>query len=397
MATISPIPPFPELADRAAGTYNSKAYAFGTHMGGTFPGEMNAVAGEVSANAGLAQSAVIDAAEQVALANTAALAASGSAKYRGDYSAAVLYAVGDSASYAGATYAKKTTAPAGTTPANGTHWLDISLPNPGPRNYTVAQYAASATFTVPAGCKVIRPYAFGAGAEGTTSASGGGGGCAYGDIAVTPGSAVTLSISAGKATVTYGGVVLLTANNAVGTTAGTASKHASVTNGGAYSGGAGAGAKGGGASSGSPLGNGVSSGGSAGSGGSGWGSAGGAGGLGGGGGVGAAPTYALGGAGLAVPSTDPLLFGLVGLGGGPGDPGQPGGGGGGNNGSNNPSGAGGFGGGGGGASGAGGNGGFGGGGGGSSSSIGGIGGFGGGGGGGNTGGVGGAAVIRIYY
>ncbi len=33
---LTDIPSFPALADRAAGTYNSKAYAFGTHMADVF-------------------------------------------------------------------------------------------------------------------------------------------------------------------------------------------------------------------------------------------------------------------------------------------------------------------------------------------------------------------------
>lgn len=58
-ATLTPIPEFPALSDRAAGTYNSKAYAFGTHMGGPGPfvGEINALAANVHHNAQEAQSA----------------------------------------------------------------------------------------------------------------------------------------------------------------------------------------------------------------------------------------------------------------------------------------------------------------------------------------------------
>lgn len=51
MATLSPIPPFPALADRAAGTYNSKAYAFGNHMGAVFQPEMEALLPELQAAA----------------------------------------------------------------------------------------------------------------------------------------------------------------------------------------------------------------------------------------------------------------------------------------------------------------------------------------------------------
>jgi hypothetical protein len=52
-ATLSPVPEFPALSDRAAGTYNSKAYAFGTHMGGPGPfvPEINALSANVQHNA----------------------------------------------------------------------------------------------------------------------------------------------------------------------------------------------------------------------------------------------------------------------------------------------------------------------------------------------------------
>lgn len=49
--SMTSIPAFPALSDRAAGTYNSKAYAFGTHMSVTFNGELLAVAANVLANA----------------------------------------------------------------------------------------------------------------------------------------------------------------------------------------------------------------------------------------------------------------------------------------------------------------------------------------------------------
>lgn len=272
--------------------------------------------------------------------------------------------------------------------------------------YRVAQYTASATFVVPANTYVIRPYAFGKGGDGAASASGGGGGCAYGDIAVTPGQSVTLSIAAGVAKVTIGGVDMLTANPASGVTAGTASKHASVTNGGAYSGGAGASsANGGGASSGSPLGAGVPGTGHASlkMGGSGWG--GGSGGYANGGGAGGPGQFAKGGTGLPLPSSEPIFDGLTGAGGATSadtagtvaSPGQPGGGGGGARIANAFPGPGGFGGGGGAATTVSalfqvGEGGFGGGGGALCN-----GGIGGGGGGAGVATTGGPAVIRIYY
>lgn len=318
---------------------------------------------------------------------------------------------------------------------------------------------ATGSYTVPAGVTSIRAYAFGKGGDGGLSWSGAGGGCAYGDIAVTPGSTVSVSISSGVATVTYGGTTLLTANagaNANGSTqaaGGTATRHASVTNGGAFSGGAGStsGNQAGGGSSGSPLGAGYVGGGSSG-GGAGWGGNGGggsgtAGGGGGGGGVGgsggdasinqqggggggsggsgSSTNFGLAGPGRGVDNlfSEPLLALCVAPGGvggsgsvlGPGGSAGPGGGGGGGSGNGGSAdtgtgGSGGFGGGGGGGGssnggtrGSGGPGGFGGGGGGGgrgagSFSSGGDGGFGGGGGGQANGapGTGGPAIVLIY-
>jgi len=171
-----------------------------------------------------------------------------------------------------------------------------------PASKTWTAITSTGSYTVPAGVASIRVYAFGGGGNGsrsaTTFAGGGGGGCAFGDLAVTAGQVYTVTISSGVATVTRGATTYFTANNgtqASGATPGTggsASKDASVTNGGAYTGGAGA-ASGGGGSSASPLGNGYA-GGTAGGGG-GWG---GVGGHGGGGAGGAGFTTAtIGGAG----------------------------------------------------------------------------------------------------
>ena len=61
MTTLSPIPPFPALSDRAAGTYNSKAYAFGNHMGAVFQPEMAALMPELqSAAAASAAAAAVE-------------------------------------------------------------------------------------------------------------------------------------------------------------------------------------------------------------------------------------------------------------------------------------------------------------------------------------------------
>lgn len=125
----------------------------------------------------------------------------------------------------------------------------------------ISSHTATGSFVVPADTYVVRGYAVGKGGDGGTGAGtpgGGGGGMAYGDISVTPGETVSISISSGVATVTTAATVRLTGNPASGSTPGTASKHASVTNGGAYSGGpGGTGASfNGGGSAGSPLGGG---------------------------------------------------------------------------------------------------------------------------------------------
>lgn len=199
----------------------------------------------------------------------------------------------------------------------------------------------STTRVVPPDTYVMRGYAVGAGGDGgeaaanTSSGAGGsGGGMAYGDIAVTPGETITIDLSARTAKVIRAGETMLVGNPAAHSTTttpgavGTASKHASVTNGGAYSGGlGGVGAAvnpqaggGGGGSSGSPLGTGYSGGNGgggnsgAGSGGGGFGGGGANGSSGGGGGgVGSGAAGSSGGGGLPyeAPVVDPLLQGCV--------------------------------------------------------------------------------------
>lgn len=176
----------------------------------------------------------------------------------------------------------------------------------------LASVTSTTVVTIPADTYVFRPYAFGQGGNGVAAtSSGGGGGCAYGDIPCTPGQQFTLSISAGVAKVSSGGTDYLIANPAANTVAGTASKDASVQNGGAFSGGTGSATSSyGGASSGSPLGAGVSAG--TNSGGAGWGGAGSTTGNG-GGTIGAATADSAGGAISAeIPSIEPLLATLTG-------------------------------------------------------------------------------------
>lgn len=114
---------------------------------------------------------------------------------------------------------------------------------------------ATGSFTVPAGVFTLRAYAFGKGGDAVSlnTKGGAGGGCAWGEIAVTPGQVIPTTIDS---TQTLFGTYL-TATAATGsTTAGTGSKDASVVNGGTASGGVCSTNGLGGASSGSPLGNG---------------------------------------------------------------------------------------------------------------------------------------------
>lgn len=69
---LTAVPVFPALSDRAAGTYNSKAFAFGTHMADKFNGELAAVAGNVLNNAGEALAAATTAGQAATTAVAAA-------------------------------------------------------------------------------------------------------------------------------------------------------------------------------------------------------------------------------------------------------------------------------------------------------------------------------------
>lgn len=87
---MTPVPHFPALSERAAGTYNSSAYAFGTHMADTFNGELLAVAENVRSNAAVAESATGAAASAAADAQSAANAAALSATAADSSEAAAL-------------------------------------------------------------------------------------------------------------------------------------------------------------------------------------------------------------------------------------------------------------------------------------------------------------------
>lgn len=109
-------------------------------------------------------------------------------------------------------------------------------------------YSSSQSVTPPAGAKKCFAYIFGQGgnskSNGTNAStySGAGAGCAYGEFDVVAGAPVIISMSSGQggtSKISHNGVDLLTAIGANYNVAGTASKHASVRSGGAYSGGAG--------------------------------------------------------------------------------------------------------------------------------------------------------------
>lgn len=99
--SMSDTPPFPALADRAAGTYNAKAYAFGAYMADTFNAELLAVADNIKTNAADAEASALSAEAQVTLATAQANAAAVSAAASGAASGVVIwvsgatYAVGD--------------------------------------------------------------------------------------------------------------------------------------------------------------------------------------------------------------------------------------------------------------------------------------------------------------
>ena len=91
--SMTPVPHFPALSERATGTYNASAYAFGAHMADTFNAELDAVAENVVHNAGeAAASAVASAASADASAISAAAAATArdatfnAANFKGDWS-----------------------------------------------------------------------------------------------------------------------------------------------------------------------------------------------------------------------------------------------------------------------------------------------------------------------
>lgn len=109
--------------------------------------------------------------------NDASLIVQGAANYRGDYSGSTFYAVGESVSYSGERYVKKTTASAGTNPTSTTHWLKL----PGLAPTDVQTFTSSGFWSKPENVTFVKVELVGGGGGGannTTSgnACGGGGG-----------------------------------------------------------------------------------------------------------------------------------------------------------------------------------------------------------------------------
>lgn len=97
---------------------------------GELPGlalEMNVAITFVNSRAEAAEAAIPAAQAKVELANNAAQVAMGASNYKGEYNPATLYTVGQSVSVGAAVYIKKTNAPAGTTPVDGTDWRTVPV------------------------------------------------------------------------------------------------------------------------------------------------------------------------------------------------------------------------------------------------------------------------------
>jgi hypothetical protein len=276
---ITPLPTAPVRSDPA--NFTARADAFMTALP-TFATEANALQVDVNAQQVSAAAQVTLAANQVTLAaaqatNSAASAAASAASSTSSiWVSGTTYAIGN-VRFSPANFQnyRRKTAGAGTTDpsTDTTNWAILAtIPTVAGDDGKVlvsdgaalswesqldkkwTQITTTTTFTAPKK-DVYRFYAFGQGGSAnavtaTSASSGGGGGCAYGDITLTKNQTAVIDITLGIVTVTVGGVVMLTAGKggnaaaAVAGIAGTASKHANVLNGGAFSGGAGATASG---------------------------------------------------------------------------------------------------------------------------------------------------------
>lgn len=127
--TITPPPDAPSRQQPS--TFSARGDAFFAWLV-TFAAEVTTVISwvsekvtEIAASATAASDSATEAAGSASEAVQSALTASGAANYQGDYDAGTFYAVGESVSYTGGVFVKKTAAPAGTTPVDGTDWLEL--------------------------------------------------------------------------------------------------------------------------------------------------------------------------------------------------------------------------------------------------------------------------------
>lgn len=141
--SMTPVPTFPSLSERAAGTYNSSALAFGTHMHAVFNAELLAVANNVKYNADDAKSSADTAALSVLAAAAKETAAAASAAAAASSASTAAAAAGGQLWVSGTTYAvgalvfsavtgrnyRRIVAGAGTTDpsADSTNWRAVLL------------------------------------------------------------------------------------------------------------------------------------------------------------------------------------------------------------------------------------------------------------------------------
>lgn len=102
--SMTPVPHFPALSERAAGTYNASAYNFGTHLSVTFNGELLAVAENVRGNAQEAINVVSSASTSAINAANSAINAANSASAAASSANAAAASAGGQLWVSGTTY-----------------------------------------------------------------------------------------------------------------------------------------------------------------------------------------------------------------------------------------------------------------------------------------------------